>query len=106
MSEQYVCKLDSLEDGEITRFELESGARIALYRIGVLVFATDEQCTHGNASLADMGSLEGYVVECGMHLGSFDVRTGQVVSPPCTKPLRTYAVRIEGSEVWVATQPA
>ena len=101
MSETLVCKLGSLKEGEIQKCELDGGRLLALYIVNGQVHATDDRCTHGNASLSDLGSLDGFVVECGMHFGSFDLRTGQVVSPPCTKPLRVYPVNVRGDEVWV-----
>lgn len=101
MTQKFVCDLDALEEGEITKVSLDDGRRLAVYLVGESVYATDDQCTHGNASLADTGSLEGLVVECGLHLGSFDIRTGAVVSAPCTKPLKTYPVSVRDQKVWV-----
>lgn len=85
------------------RCELDNGLELAIYLIGGNVFATDDECTHSKASLADMGDLDGFVIECSLHLGAFDVRTGEVVSAPCTKPLRTYPVEVRDGRVWVNT---
>jgi nitrite reductase/ring-hydroxylating ferredoxin subunit len=41
--------------------------------------------------------LEGDVIECCMHMGSFHVPTGNVVAPPCEVPLRT----LEGDDVLI-----
>ena len=49
--------------------------------------------------LAD-GMLDGDVIECCMHMGSFHVPTGNVVAPPCEVPLRTYKVVLEGDDVF------
>lgn len=65
------------------------------------VFVTDDECTHGKASLSDNGVLDGFVIECSLHLGSFDVRTGEVVAPPCALPLKVYQVTLKDGGVWV-----
>jgi nitrite reductase/ring-hydroxylating ferredoxin subunit len=73
---------------------------LAVYNIGGTYYATDDECTHAAASLAD-GLLDGDVIECCMHMGSFRVTTGEVVDPPCEVPLRTYKVQLEGDDVFV-----
>ncbi len=73
---------------------------LAVYNIGGTYYATDDECTHAAASLAD-GMLEGDVIECCMHMGSFRVPTGEVVDPPCEVPLRTYQVVLKGDDVLV-----
>ena len=38
---------------------------------------------------------------CPLHGGSFDVRTGQVMSEPCETPIAVFACRLEGDDVLV-----
>lgn len=87
--------------GEMVAGNLPSGRRIAIYNVEGKYYATDDLCTHGQASLVDEGSLEGCTIECGLHLGAFDVRTGAAVAAPCSKALRTYPAREDGGEVWI-----
>ena len=86
--------------------EVQAGGReIALFRIGEEVFATDAHCTHGNARLCDgfvEGSAAGASIECPLHQGRFDLRTGNPLCEPVTEPVRIYPVRIEGGRVFVA----
>ena len=63
-------------------------------------YVTDDECTHAAASLAD-GMLEGDVIECCVHFGAFDVKTGAVKAPPCQVALRTYKVVLQGDDVYV-----
>jgi naphthalene 1,2-dioxygenase system ferredoxin subunit len=63
-----------------------AGRDIAIYTVGDEVYATDNLCTHGHARLSD-GFLEGREIECPLHQGSFDIRTGKPVSVPSTKAL-------------------
>jgi|GEM_PF-59185 len=97
--------LTDIDEGGIGSTTLSDGTRVAIYRVrGEEVFATDDRCSHGASSLCDEGALEGYVIECGLHLGSFDIRTGKPVATPCTKSIRTYPAHVRGGTIWIATQ--
>jgi len=80
---------------------LVAGRDIALYNAGGEIFATDNICTHGHARLCE-GFLEGHEIECPLHQGRFDVRTGQPTCAPVTEAIRSYPVRIEGGRVFLA----
>jgi naphthalene 1,2-dioxygenase system ferredoxin subunit len=77
-----------------------AGKAIALYKVGGTVFATDNTCTHGQARLCD-GFLDGYEIECPLHQGKFDIRTGRATCAPAAQDLRSYPVRIENGQVFV-----
>jgi nitrite reductase/ring-hydroxylating ferredoxin subunit len=94
-----VCSKSELTPGSVKAFEV-GGRRLAVYNIGGTFYITDDECTHAAASLAD-GMLEGDVIECCMHMGSFHVPTGAVVEPPCEVPLRTYQVTLKDDDVLV-----
>ncbi len=74
--------------------------RLAVYNIGGTFYITDDECTHASASLAD-GILEGDIIECSLHFGAFDVKTGAVKAPPCSIALRTYKVILQGNDIHV-----
>ncbi len=78
-----------------------AGRELALYRTGGEIFATDNLCTHGHARLCD-GFLDGHEIECPLHQGKFDVRTGQPTCAPVTQAIRSYPVKIEGGRVFLA----
>jgi naphthalene 1,2-dioxygenase ferredoxin component len=79
--------------------------RVALYKAGGEYFATSLMCTHGQASLAD-GYLDGHLIECPLHQGLFDIRSGEAVGPPCYEPLKTYPVRLVGGVLEVEVSDA
>ena len=64
------------------------------------VFAVHNTCSHALARLSD-GHLEGYHLFCPLHGGSFDVRTGDAVDPPCTVAVPVAETKLEGDEVYV-----
>jgi nitrite reductase/ring-hydroxylating ferredoxin subunit len=74
--------------------------RLAVFNVGGKFYVTDDECTHAAASLAE-GMLEGDVIECSLHFGAFDVKTGEVKAPPCSIALRTYQVLLQGDDVYV-----
>lgn len=77
------------------------GREVALYGVDGEVYATDNICTHGQARLCE-GFLEGHEIECPLHQGKFDVRTGAPTCAPVTEAIRSYPVKIEGGRVWLA----
>lgn len=97
-----LCSLANVSGGTIGRADLPDGRRIAIYLVEGQPFATDDRCTHGNSSLSEDGCLDGHTVECGMHLGTFDVRTGAATGAPCTQALRTYPVEIRDGQVMLS----
>ncbi len=61
-------------------------------------FASDGICTHEDERLED-GIVIDNVIECPLHQGRFDLRTGEALSAPVCVNLRTYPVRIEDGRV-------
>ncbi len=80
-----------------TALKVETGElTLAVFNIGGQFYVTDDACTHGPGSLSE-GYIEDNVVECNFHNGQFNIRSGQVVSPPCMVAIRTYpALVIDG----------
>ena len=73
---------------------------LAIYNIDGTYYATDGMCTHAMAALSE-GFLEGDVVECPLHAGAFEVKTGKAVCLPAVDDLRTYPTRVVGSDIQV-----
>lgn len=69
------------------------GEEIAIYLVEGAVFATSNTCTHGQARLCD-GYLEGFLIECPLHQGLFDVRNGRCAGSPVEIDVRAYDTRI------------
>jgi anthranilate 1,2-dioxygenase ferredoxin component len=70
---------------------------IAVFRIGEELFAMHDLCTHGHAQLSE-GYVEDGCVECPLHQGLVDIRTGEPRRAPITEAVRVYPIRIhEGS---------
>jgi len=95
------CSVDDVPLGEMLAIDVEGLPRVALYNVDGEIFATSNVCTHAVAMLTD-GYLEGDQVECPMHGGMFNVRTGEPTHFPCVQALATYQVELRDGDVFVA----
>lgn len=101
MSEKILLfSASELGEGEIRQVELPGREPVAIYNLDGEFFATDDTCTHGEASLAE-GDIDGDSIVCPFHMGAFDIRTGEVTVPPCAKALRTYPITQKGDELYI-----
>jgi 3-phenylpropionate/trans-cinnamate dioxygenase ferredoxin subunit len=101
MSEKYtpVASLSALKTNKLLCVKL-AGLRIALAYVDGKVFAVEDMCSHEDASLSK-GSLHGECVKCPLHGSRFDLNTGEALDDPAEDPIKTYAVKIEGGEIFV-----
>jgi 3-phenylpropionate/trans-cinnamate dioxygenase ferredoxin subunit len=73
---------------------------ILLCNVEGTIYAIEDTCTHDGEAL-DGGPLEGCQIECPRHGARFDVTTGAALSLPAFLPVRTYAVRVEGGDIFI-----
>lgn len=101
MADNWVKAADrnALSDGEVIGVVV-AGREIALYEMDGRLYATDDICTHAYAKLSD-GWVEKGEIECPLHAGRFDLKTGKATAPPCVDDVKTYPVRVEGDEIQV-----
>ncbi|MBT2132399.1 Rieske 2Fe-2S domain-containing protein [Aliiroseovarius lamellibrachiae] len=55
---------------------------------------------HGGADLCD-GYFVGHIIECPLHQGAFDVRTGRAISAPATRAMKIFETRMENQMVQI-----
>ena len=94
-----LCRTDEVPVGEVRKVE-RGDLSLAVYNVDGEFYVTDNACTHGPGSLSE-GYLEGDVIECNFHQGMFNVRTGEVVAPPCMVPVKTYKTIVEDGLVYI-----
>ena len=97
-------RASELAPGKMRRIDA-SGRRMLLANVGGKFYATDDTCTHEDASLST-GSLQGACVKCPLHGSRFDVCTGEVLEDPAEENLKTYRVRMEGERILIGLRPA
>ena len=94
-----LCSTADIAPGAAVKVEIEDLA-LAVFNVGGEFFVTDDACTHGPGSLSE-GYIEDDVVECNFHNGQFNIRTGEVVSPPCMVPVKTYPAAVIDGKVTI-----
>jgi nitrite reductase/ring-hydroxylating ferredoxin subunit len=94
-----LCKADQVAAGTALRVEA-GGLTVAVFNLDGEFYVTDDACTHGPGSLSE-GYIDGDIIECNFHNGQFSIKTGEVVSPPCMVPVRTYPAVVENGTVFI-----
>lgn len=94
-----MCKVEDIDEEDVLRVDHE-GHVYAVYRTEDGVFASDGICTHEYADLSE-GLVMDNVIECPLHQGRFDIRTGEALSPPVCVNLKTYETSVKDGEVYV-----
>jgi 3-phenylpropionate/trans-cinnamate dioxygenase ferredoxin subunit len=100
MSWVEACAADDIEEEDVIRFDY-GGRTFAIYRSqDDAYYATDGLCTHEQAHLAD-GLVMDDIIECPLHNGRFDYRTGEAMGAPVCVDLKTWPVRVENGRVLI-----
>jgi nitrite reductase/ring-hydroxylating ferredoxin subunit len=94
-----VCATADLPPGSVKSFEV-GDAMVAVYNVDGAFYATEARCTHAVADLAE-GILDGDVIECSLHFGAFNVRTGKAIQAPCFVDLKTFRTEVRDGQVFV-----
>lgn len=97
-----VASTDDISADSNTLKVMAQGEAICLYRLDDdSIHATADRCSHGNASLSE-GYIEDGLIECPLHQGCFDIRTGAAVTAPCKTAIKVYPVKLEAGTVYVS----
>jgi naphthalene 1,2-dioxygenase system ferredoxin subunit len=95
-----VAAADELPDGDVVG-RVVDGHEVALVRFGDAVHAIDARCTHGDASLCGGFVEPDGSIECPLHQGRFDVRSGKALCEPLTEDLPVHEARVDAGRVRV-----
>jgi len=101
MAAQWItfCGVDEITAGEREVFDTDYGS-ILLMNVDGTFYAVENMCSHAEYELVD-GEMSRYKIECPKHGAWFDVRSGEALSPPADRPLKIYAVQVDGNDVQV-----
>jgi len=94
-----LCSAAEVAPGTALKVEV-ADLTLAVFNVGGQFFVTDDKCTHGPGSLSE-GYIEDDIVECNFHNGQFNIRSGEVVAPPCMVPLKTYPATVIDGKVTI-----
>ena len=76
------------------------GKQIALFNYEGEYYALDDMCSHAEASISE-GDVYDCKVECPLHGAEFDLKTGDAVTLPATKPVNKYKVNVEDDYIFL-----
>ena len=94
-----VCMVSEIEMDDVKRFD-DNDKTYCIYRINDGFFATDGLCTHEEVHLEDGLVMHGEI-ECPMHQGIFDIKSGKAISEPACVDLKTYETKIENKKIYI-----
>lgn len=96
-----ICGKGEIPKGQMVPIEIAGLPPLAAFNVDGRVYVTSNVCTHNVAILTD-GFLDGEIVECPLHGGCFNVKTGEATQFPCERPLKVYSVIVEGDDIFIA----
>ncbi|MBP8000916.1 MAG: non-heme iron oxygenase ferredoxin subunit [Chloroflexi bacterium] len=96
-----VAHIADIPPGERLGYDFEYETVVILNAEGTFYCIAD-RCTHDDGPLGD-GTFDfrRCEIHCPRHGAIFDIRTGEALALPAVRPIPTFAVKIEGDEIWV-----
>ena len=91
--------LDSFSASPVQTVEI-NGNVVAVFKVDNEFFAIQNRCSHAEASLSE-GEVYDCKVECPLHGAEFDLKTGEALTLPATKPVATYTTEVNENSVLV-----
>lgn len=92
-------KINEVPLGQMRTIEFENET-VCIVNVGGKFYAINNVCTHEGGPLSE-GTLNDYEVECPWHGARFDIRSGEVKSPPAESPASTYEIKIDQDDIWI-----
>lgn len=91
--------LDSFSASPVQTVEINESV-VAVFKVDNEFFAIQNRCSHAEASLSE-GEVYDCKVECPLHGAEFDLKTGEALTLPATKPVATYTTEVNENSVLV-----
>jgi nitrite reductase/ring-hydroxylating ferredoxin subunit len=95
-----VAATADVPEGEMRGYEI-GHVQVGIANVEGRFHAFHDCCTHQQYTLSE-SFLMGERVTCDFHGAQFDLRTGEVLALPATKPLPIFDLEVRGDEIWVA----
>ena len=94
------CKKEEIEVEDLIRFDFENKTFAIYCSPSEEYFCTDGICTHENVHLED-GLVMDDIIECPMHNGQFNYKTGKAVRSPACDDLKTYELKVIEDDIFI-----
>lgn len=95
-----VAALADLPPNSLLQVEVD-GVKVCLAHADEQIYAFADNCSHRDFPLS-AGTIDDGTIECTWHGARFDMASGRATRLPAIKPIRTYEVKVEGGEIYVA----
>lgn len=96
---QDLIPIVDLEKGDVTPVQL-GRRQLAVYDAPDGIYVSVAHCSHGGADLRD-GYFDGFIIECPLHQGCFDIRDGAPKGAPVTRPMKVFETRVTDGMIQV-----
>lgn len=73
---------------------------VVIFNVDGEYYALEDRCSHEDVPLSE-GTLIDCTIECYKHGATFDITTGQHLSPPAVAPVKKFPVRVEDGVVQI-----
>jgi len=104
MKELKICDLTDLEEAVPRCIEVE-GKKLSMVLLNERIYALDDICSHEDVSLSEGEvDIDECALECWKHGSLFSLETGEALSLPATKSVKTYEVHIIDNDVVLVTE--
>ena len=94
-----LCKTSDVDEGTAKKVET-NGLTLAVFNLNGAFYVMDDLCSHGPGSLSE-GYIQADNIECDFHNGMFNIKSGEVVEPPCIIPQKVYRVTVKDDTVCI-----
>lgn len=94
-----IARVGEIPNGKTKRIE-RAGEAILLCNAGGTLYAIEDACSHDGAEFEAV-DVEDCRIMCPRHGALFDVTTGEALTLPAFLPVRTYALRVVGEDVFI-----
>lgn len=93
------CSASDIDEEDLIHWD-HGDRTYAIYNTVRGFFCTDCMCTH-EAQHLDEGLVIDDVIECPLHQGRFNLRTGKALFAPACVDLATYNVEVRDGDVYI-----
>ncbi|WP_260858968.1 non-heme iron oxygenase ferredoxin subunit [Paraburkholderia sp. BCC1885] len=98
-----VCPLSEVKEGRPVGVDVQ-GRKVGVYLERGEIHVLDNICTHAYALMSEGFQEDGYI-ECPLHGGKFDIRTGKALCPPLERDLTVYPSTVGEGTVYIRIVP-
>jgi 3-phenylpropionate/trans-cinnamate dioxygenase ferredoxin subunit len=95
-----VAEVGDLEPGKALEVDVDGTMVCLAVTADGALYALRNNCSHKDFPLTD-GEVEDSTIECAWHGARFDLATGEPLSLPAIRPVKTYEVRVDGDDILI-----